>query len=75
MAAQMDFDPQTRVPAVRLADCTRLQKRYLSRFVCWFCEARLDRDLCLGFGERCSTEIIEQRRANCLKHYRPRKRL
>jgi hypothetical protein len=57
---------------MRLADCTRLQKRYLHRHVCWLCEQPLDRDWCGAMFERCSQEIMDKRRADCLTHYRPK---
>jgi hypothetical protein len=58
---------------MRLADCTRLQKRYLSKRVCWLCEIPLDSDYCGAiWGDRCSRETVEKRRADCLAHYRPR---
>jgi hypothetical protein len=59
---------------MKLADCTKLQKRYLKRFVCFLCEQPLSRDDCAAiYGDwKCTAEIIEQRRADCLTHYRPR---
>jgi hypothetical protein len=52
---------------------TRLQKRYLSRRICWLCEQPLDRDWCGAIYEQCPEEVREERRLDCLKHYRPRK--
>jgi len=57
---------------MRLIDCTRLQKRFLSRHICWLCELPLDRDWCGAIGERCPQAVIEQRRADCLATYKPR---
>jgi len=50
------------------------EKRFLSRRVCFLCEQKLDR---VGCGSpfvnmRCSPEVMETRRQNCLKTYRPR---
>ena len=53
---------------------TKLQKRYLHRHVCWLCELPLDRNDCGAMGDRCTHEEIEERRARCLAHYKPRPR-
>jgi len=57
---------------------TKNQKRYLSRRVCGLCEQQLNRintpqDCCPMFGgERCSQEIIDERRSDCLSNYKPK---
>jgi hypothetical protein len=54
---------------------TRLERAYLARHVCWLCDQRLDRDSCAAaFGPPCSRSQRHQRRMDCLKHYRPRRR-
>jgi hypothetical protein len=54
---------------------TRLERRYLSRRICWLCDQRLDRTVCLAFHEpRCTREQMHERRLKCLEHYRPRQR-
>lgn len=59
---------------MKLADCTKLQRRYLSRRVCFLCEQPLNSDYCGAIFEgKCAPEVIEQRRSDCLKEYRPRK--
>ena len=61
--------------AINLSDCTPLQKRYLHRHVCFLCDMRLDSDFCLSmYGPRCSEKTKGKRRADCLKHYKPRRR-
>jgi hypothetical protein len=57
----------------------RNKKVYLSRRVCGLCEQSLDRiktpkDCCSMFGERCTQEIIDRRRDDCLSNYKPRKK-
>ena len=52
---------------------TKLQKRYLSRFTCAWCDHRMDHDGCGAIYDRCSPEIRATRLADCLKAYRPRK--
>jgi hypothetical protein len=51
---------------------TKGEKRYLRRFVCYLCDQRLDRGWCGAVFGRCSDEIMEERRRNCLRSYRPR---
>jgi hypothetical protein len=60
--------------AGRGATLTRLEKRYLSRYLCFLCEARLDRDDCYATGWRCPEKVMIKRRADCLKNYKPRSR-
>jgi hypothetical protein len=52
----------------------RLIRGYLKRHICWLCELPLHRDWCGAIGERCSVEVMAARRADCLRHYRPRRR-
>jgi hypothetical protein len=51
---------------------TKLQKRYLSRRICGFCDMRLDQDGCGALWGGCSPDEQERRRQNCLSHYKPR---
>lgn len=56
-----------------LSGYSRLDRRYLSGFMCGLCEQRLDRASCGSiFGPRCSEEVREKRRRDCLMHYKPR---
>ena len=52
---------------------TKLERKYLSRRLCMLCEARLDRDHCYAIYETCTKENRDQRRADCLTEYKPRK--
>jgi hypothetical protein len=51
----------------------KLEKRFLSRRGCFLCEARLDQDVCGAIGDRCSKEMMEKRRRDALKTYKPRR--
>ena len=53
---------------------TRNEKRFLSRFVCVWCEQRLDREECSAIYSRCTKEEMAKRRADVLKTYKPRLR-
>lgn len=56
-----------------LTDLTRAERRFLSRRVCWLCEQRLDRDVCLArYRPTCSPEEMATRRRLCLRTYKPR---
>jgi len=57
---------------MKLADCTKQEKRYLHRFVCGLCGFRLDRESCGAIFERCSQQARDKRRADCLQHYKSR---
>ena len=58
---------------MKLADLTRLQTRFLRGHVCWLCEMPLDRDYCGTIQiPRCPPQVMERRRADCLKTYKPR---
>jgi hypothetical protein len=58
---------------------TRLERRFLSRRVCGLCERSLDRiDTprdCGAIGDRCSDDVISERRQRCLETYKPRTRI
>lgn len=56
---------------MKVSELTADQKRYLSRFVCWLCEARLDKDICFACGGNCPQEVMDKRRADCLAKRRP----
>jgi hypothetical protein len=48
---------------------TPSEKRYLKRFTCGWCDQRLDRverDGCAAMWEKCSQEVRQKRRENCL---------
>jgi hypothetical protein len=47
-------------------------RRYLRRFECGWCGQRLDRDMCSAIYERCSDEVRQRRRENCLAARRKR---
>lgn len=51
---------------------TRLQRLYLSRRVCGWCDMPLHRDSCGAIYERCSTGTRAKRRARCLAQYKQR---
>jgi hypothetical protein len=51
---------------------TKLEKRYLSRRVCAWCEMPLDREGCAAIYDECPPEVRLRRRLDCLSHYRPR---
>lgn len=50
----------------------RREKRYLSRHVCAFCEQPLDQNHCGAIWDKCSPEVREKRRLDCLAQYKPR---
>ncbi len=56
---------------------TKLQKQYLSRRACAFCEQPLDRLVCYTSltpdEQPCTLEQLESRQLRCLKEYKPRK--
>lgn len=52
---------------------TKGEKRFLSRRVCGLCEQPLTRKDCGAMlFPKCSAEVIADRRARCLKTYKPR---
>ena len=51
---------------------TRGQRRRLQRYECAWCDQRLDRDSCSAIGEKCSPELRQKRRDECLAEYKPR---
>lgn len=51
---------------------TKLERQYLSRRVCYLCEAKLNTDHCYAVYEKCTKETRDKRRADCLSHYKPR---
>lgn len=51
------------------------EKRHLSRYECYWCEQRLDRSECGAIYEKCSPDVREKRRADCLLLYKPRRAL
>jgi len=53
-------------------DFTRNERRYLSRFVCAWCEQKLSSDDCSAVYERCTEAKRDKRRRACLKLYKPR---
>ena len=50
------------------------QKRYLKRFVCGWCERCLSSNECIDIMSPCSDEKLIEKRNNCLKNYKPRKK-
>lgn len=52
---------------------TKLQKRFLSRRQCAWCEHRLDWPGCSAIYEKCSEKQQEKRRRRALTTYKPRK--
>jgi hypothetical protein len=60
-------------PRRTVESLTKLERRYLSRRFCMLCEARLDRDSCSSIYGKCKKENRDERRANCLAEYKPRK--
>lgn len=54
---------------------TKLEKRFLSRRECAWCEHRLDWPGCSAIYEKCSPTQQAARRSRALKTYRPRKRV
>ena len=52
---------------------SKLERRFLSRRACAWCDAPLDSDECLAFGYECSAEARERRRRKCLEGYKPRR--
>jgi hypothetical protein len=52
-----------------------LERRYLSRRVCALCDTPLDRGWRGAIHESCWEKVRERRCTDCLKHYRPRRRL
>jgi hypothetical protein len=56
---------------------TKLEKRYLSRFTCGWCDQRLDREICgsvCNGWSRCSAEQRDYRRKFALLKYKPKPR-
>jgi len=55
-----------------MADLTKNQRRYLSRFSCSWCEMPLHHKSCGAIGQQCSEEVRAKRREQCLAGYKPR---
>jgi hypothetical protein len=55
-----------------LASLSAREMKWCSRRICFLCEQRLSTDTCGGLFERCSQEMMDQRRGNALATYRPR---
>ena len=53
---------------------TKLEKRYLSKFTCAWCDHRMDKDGCSAIQDRCSPNQQYNRRQRALAQYKPRKR-
>jgi hypothetical protein len=53
---------------------TKLERKYLSRHICWLCEIKLHNGYCGGF-EKCPEDVMAKRRADCLAEYKPRRSL
>jgi hypothetical protein len=51
---------------------TKLQKRFLSRRICAWCDHRLDWPGCSAIYSKCSPAEQEKRRRAALKTYKPR---
>ena len=56
----------------QLAALTPLQRRYLSRRLCWLCDYPLNRTGCPEGVDPCTEEVRIERRKCCLKEYKPR---
>ena len=60
----------------QLTSLSRLEKRFLSRRICWLCEQQLDLPRCGSmYGDTrqdCTKDIRVERRKECLKTYKPR---
>lgn len=59
----------------QLSSLSKNEKRFLARRVCALCDMPLNRKGCSGIYYQCSAETRIQRRINCLKTYRSRKRM
>jgi len=56
-----------------LKTLTRGQKRYLSNYVCGWCNQTISRQSCGAIYEECSDAQRIARAKKCLKNYKPRK--
>ena len=59
-------------PKEHSATLTKLEKLFLSRRECAWCNQRLDRNSCAAIEEPCEDSDIINRRKRCLKTYKPK---
>jgi len=59
-------------PKEHLSTLNKLEKLFLSRRTCDFCDEALDRNSCGAIGDSCKDSDIISRRKRCLETYEPR---
>ena len=66
--------PETTTEAEKeqLDKLDKYQKKYLSRMCCGLCDLQLNQIGCGSFYKPCSESLRIERRAKCLKEYKPR---
>lgn len=57
-----------------LSSLSKGEKRYLKKFECAWCEHGLKNPGCSAISDSCTEEKRIERRKNCLKNYKPRRR-
>lgn len=61
---------------LQLKSLTKGQRRYLQKFACALCDQPLDHPRCGSiYGPPCEDSFLVEKRACCLKEYKPRKSL